>query len=225
MDSKEIDFIKESTEKSSRDLLKQTIIVRASAAFAKEGIRNVKMDDIAASLGMSKRTLYEIFKDKEELLTECILYRKGLFRKSMESVYHNSKNVLEVFMIAYEKSMQMHHSTNKLFFEDMKKYPRMHQMIHQSRADDYKNSVELLQKGVEQGYFRDDVNFEIINLLLHAQLDALMDMSNKFSFTAICDSIMFTFIRGISTELGAKELDKFIEKYRSKSTDVSDKIK
>ncbi|MCC8187171.1 MAG: TetR/AcrR family transcriptional regulator [Bacteroides sp.] len=216
MDSKEVDFIQGSTEQSSRDLLKQTIIIKAAEAFAKEGIRSVKMDDIAASLGISKRTLYEIFKDKEELLTECMFYRKGLFRKSMEGVYIHSKNVLEVFMVAYEKSMQMYHSTNKLFFEDMKKYPKIHQMIHQSRADDYKHSVELLQKGVEQGYFRNDVNFEIINHLLYAQLDALMDMSNKFSFTEICDSIIFTFIRGISTELGARELDKFIEEYRLK---------
>lgn len=56
--------------------VKDRIIRQALKSFADHGIKSVRMDDIANSLKISKRTLYEIFADKETLLTECLLYHK-----------------------------------------------------------------------------------------------------------------------------------------------------
>ena len=62
----------------------------------------------------------------------------------------------------------------------------------------------------------DDVNFAIINLLVRDQLDLLMnsDICNEYSFLEVYESIMFTFLRGISTEKGARVLEDFICEYR-----------
>ena len=58
---------------SQRVELRERIITAATEAFTSIGIKSITMDDIAAALGISKRTLYEVFSDKESLLKECIL--------------------------------------------------------------------------------------------------------------------------------------------------------
>ncbi len=70
-------MIENAKENSQRVELKDRIIETASEAFTAHGIKSITMDDIAASLGISKRTLYEVFRDKESLLTQCILKRRG----------------------------------------------------------------------------------------------------------------------------------------------------
>lgn len=73
---------------SSRAELRERIVETAMNAFTSHGIKSITMDDIAASLGISKRTLYEVFSDKESLLKEGILRYKrigsDIFKKSMK---------------------------------------------------------------------------------------------------------------------------------------------
>ena len=83
---------------------------------------------------------------------------------------------------------------------------------------DSEETVNFFKEGVKQGIFRDDVNFAIINLLVREQIDVLMntDICKEYSFLEVYESIMFTFLRGISTEKGAHELEAFIREYRKK---------
>jgi AcrR family transcriptional regulator len=87
------------------------------------------MDDIAAALGISKRTLYEVFSDKESLLKECILKAQADRDKYLQKVFEQSHNVLEVILAVFQKSIEMFHQTNKRFFEDIKKYPKVYEMM------------------------------------------------------------------------------------------------
>ncbi len=144
---------------SQRVELRERIITAATEAFTSKGIKSITMDDIAAALGISKRTLYEVFSDKESLLKECIL---------------------------------------------------------KAQADDSQKTMSFFKTGVEQGIFRPDVNFAIVNLLVREQFDVLLntDICNEYPFIEVYESIMFTYIRGISTEKGAKVLEDFIQEYR-----------
>lgn len=172
---------------TSRVELRERIILAAVELFTTNGIKSITMDEIAASLGISKRTLYEVFPDKETLLEECIL-----------------------------KSQKDGDITNKKFFEDIKKYPKAYQLMKNNRNRSSEDTVNFFKEGVKQGIFRDDVNFAIINLLVRDQLDLLMnsDICNEYSFLEVYESIMFTFLRGISTEKGARVLEDFICEYR-----------
>lgn len=203
-------------ENFSRVELRDKIIRTAMRAFAANGIKSITMDDIAASLGISKRTLYEVFHDKESLLIECILKDQREVSGFLADVLANSKNVLEVILVCYQRSIERFHNTNKRFFDDLKKYPEVNAMMTRYRQKDSESTVEFFKKGVSQGIFRDDVNFAIVNLLVHEQLDMLMntDICNEYSFLEVYEAIMFTYIRGISTEKGAKVLEDFIKEYR-----------
>lgn len=203
---------------SQRIALRERIVVTAMDAFASEGIKCITMDDIASSLGISKRTLYEVFSNKEELLRECILYRQQLLDDYMQKIYSHSSNVLEVIFAAFQRSIEIFHQTNKLFFEEIKKYPSVWEMIVERRKQDSEKRVSFFKQGVEQGLFRSDINFSIANLLVSEQFDSLIhtDICSEYPFIEVYESIMFTYLRGISTEKGAKVLEEFIQEYRKR---------
>lgn len=201
---------------TSRVELRERIILAAVELFTTNGIKSITMDEIAASLGISKRTLYEVFPDKETLLEECILKSQKDGDIFVKGVIETSSNVLEVLLRCYQWSIERFHATNKKFFEDIKKYPKAYQLMKNNRNGSSEDTVNFFKEGVKQGIFRDDVNFAIINLLVRDQLDLLMnsDICNEYSFLEVYESIMFTFLRGISTEKGARVLEDFICEYR-----------
>lgn len=201
---------------TSRVELRERIILAAVELFTTNGIKSITMDEIAASLGISKRTLYEVFPDKETLLEECILKSQKDGDIFVKGVIETSSNVLEVLLRCYQWSIERFHATNKKFFEDIKKYLKAYQLMKNNRNRSSEDTVNFFKEGVKQGIFRDDVNFAIINLLVRDQLDLLMnsDICNEYSFLEVYESIMFTFLRGISTEKGARVLEDFICEYR-----------
>lgn len=199
-----------------RTELKVKIITAATEAFALKGIKSVTMDEIAASLGISKRTLYEVFPDKEALLRNCFFKIKKDRDAYFQEVLKRSDNVLEVILDIFKKGLEAMHSMNKRFFEEIRKYPRVHEMIQRSRMKDSEHAIAFLKLGVEQGLFRSDVNYDIVNILLREQFEILLntDLCKDYSFVEVYESIMFTFLRGISTEVGLKKLEEFMVDYR-----------
>lgn len=129
---------------SQKAELRERIIMTATEAFTLKGIKCITMDDIAAALGISKRTLYEVFADKESLLKECILQKQAERDKYLQEIYEQSNNVLEVILAVFQKSIEIFHQTNKRFFEDIKKYPKVYAMMKdRSESDSEEDDVFL----------------------------------------------------------------------------------
>lgn len=208
---------------SQRAELKERIIMKATEAFKKDGIKSITMDDVAAALGISKRTLYEVFADKETLLRDCILHIQKERDSYVEQIMEKSTNVLEVILAVFLKSIEVFHTTNKRFFEDIKKYPKIYAMMQDSRNNDSEHTISFFKSGVDQGIFRSDVNFAIVNMLVCEQFNVLLntDICKDHPFIEVYESIMFTYIRGISTDKGAKVLEDFIQEYRRNRVEPS----
>lgn len=214
---------KDSTsEVSPRAEMKERVILEALESFRMHGIKSIRMDDIANQLKMSKRTLYEIFEDKETLLKECILYHQEVSQKELERIVRESRNVLEVILKCYKGSIEMYHKTNKKFVEEIKKYPKVYDMIVNSREKDNTVVINFLKRGVDQGIFRADMNYAIIHALLREQMDMLMtsNVCKQFSFLEVYEAVVFTYLRGIATEKGSRELDDFIREYRMEQANL-----
>ncbi|MCD8091519.1 MAG: TetR/AcrR family transcriptional regulator [Bacteroides sp.] len=205
---------------ASRSELRERIIQTAVEAFSTHGIKSITMDDIAASLGISKRTLYGVFSDKKSLLEECILTEQRSTDVLIKQILDTSSNVLEVILRCYQWTIEKFHATNKKFFEDIKKYPKAYELVKRNHNRSSDDTVNFFKEGVKQGLFRSDVNFAIVNLLVRGQIDLLINSNicDDYSFLEVYESIMFTFLRGISTEKGSRELDNFIYEYREKHT-------
>ena len=171
------------------------------------------MDDVAAELGISKRTLYELFSDKEELLLDVVKLHRKEMKNYMISVAEKAENVLEIIMSFYIRTTEDFQTTNILFFEEIKKYPQVTKFLEDGRKENAVSAVAFYKKGVEQGIFREDVNYEIVQEMIHGQMDMLIhnDIRKTYSMVEIFKTVVFMHLRGITTEKGLSIVDEFLE--------------
>lgn len=194
--------------------LKERIVQTALVLFGKYGIKSITMDEIASGLGISKRTLYETFKDKKSILMECYLYKKKLRNDYALEVMKESDNVLDVILKVQKKQLEDLLNVNQRFFDDLfKYYPRVEQMIKEDQVEHQKEARAFFEKGVGQGIFRKDLDFDIISMLITEQINWLMHskLKEQFPFVEVFRSILYTYMRGISTSKGQEILEKFIQ--------------
>jgi len=200
--------------------LRERIIENASALFFQKGVKSMTMSDIANELGISKRTLYEVFRDKEDLLENCINMHIDKTDKTIQSLADHSEDVIDTMMRIYAQSLDEMRTINRSVIYDLKKYhSRLYKKIEQNQRDDVYKLLPLLNKGVEQGLIRKDINFEIILWLVKSQFRALMNddsfPKDKYSMNDFIQAIILNFVRGIATFSGLKKVDDIVEKMRN----------
>lgn len=195
-----------------KTVVKEHIISAAAKAFTQKGIKTVRMDDIATGLSISKRTLYELFHDKEDLLLDVMKLHREEMQEYMFQVASEAENVLEVLLKFFQRTAQDFQNTNRRFFEDMEKYPKVRRYIDESRKENLDSAMEFYRKGVEQGIFREDVNYDIVRAMVCEQMDLLLrsDICKSYSLVEIYETVVFMHMRGISTEKGLKIVDEFL---------------
>ncbi|MDR2384643.1 MAG: TetR/AcrR family transcriptional regulator [Tannerella sp.] len=195
--------------------LKDRIIQNASALFSRNGIKSVAMSDIASKLGISKRTLYEVFHDKDELLEKCIDFHMSNADREIEAIANNSENVIDALMLIYFKHLHTAQEVNPSVLHDLKKYyAHIYKKIECRQKIGYYAFIPLVQKGIEQGLIRKDTNFEVLLWLVRAQFKALLEdeyiPTDKYSTKEFISAIILNFIRGISTSSGNERIDKIV---------------
>ena len=182
--------------------------------FSIYGIKNVSMDDIARNMEISKRTIYEIFKDKEDLLVEGmeLNYRKArIYLTQLESEKFTS---MEIILLFLEELLKSPRWFNQKFYDDLERFPKAKQKFEEEKNILYKRSVRLLNRGIKEGVFYQNIETDIIALLAKEQLVMLppLEKVNNHSASEIFQVIIFTFIRGIASDKGKKIMDRFIMK-------------
>ena len=205
----------EVNDRNSHEEQRNRVIEMASQMFFEQGIRKVRMDDVAAALTMSKRTLYEMFADKEELLLECMKVNQEKKREYVAQLAATANNVLEIVFCLYQYGMEEMKDVHPSMYRDIKKYPKVCEYLNQRRALSDKNSKEFYEVGVRQGLFRADINFDIFQFLVQLSMsgfltnDLLMD---RWTLTEVLDTVVRVNMRGICTEKGQRMLDEFLSK-------------
>lgn len=207
--------------RSTRAQLRKHVIAVATKAFHTNGIRSVTMDDIAHLLTMSKRTLYQLFHDKEELILACFLTSAGKDQRRIAQILEETDNVLEVLLRAFAFKMEEIGQINPLFFSDLMKYPRIVEFHKKRHQREMRTGVEFMNRGIEQGIFRADIDFQIIIPFMQQQMDCLMSNETFAGYTLqyLFDNTQMIVLRGCTTPKGAALMDAFMEKWRQESTD------
>lgn len=199
--------------KCDRKELRQRVLAVAARAFAVHGIRNVRMDDIAGSLSISKRTLYELFTDKKQLLLEIMLEHHREMHLYIAEVASRAENALEVIFAFYTRKSRELCELNPSFFRDLRKYPKVLECIREKQKANDAEALAHFKQGVKQGIFRDDINFDIINQAMSMQLDLLIysDITEDYPLADIYREITFLHMRGITTEKGMQMVNAFLQ--------------
>jgi TetR/AcrR family transcriptional regulator, cholesterol catabolism regulator len=193
------------------------IIEEATRQFFRFGIRNVRMDDIAAAIGISKRTVYEMFKDKTELVYTVLNVLSHQQEEKNSQLMEGSGNVIETIFIFMQEGIRVMNSINPVFFSDLKKfYYRIWMEVHkENEKKAYKITHLLLLKGLEEDIFRKDISIPIVSKLFHEQMNLISDEKvfprDEFNYTEIFRNLTINFMRGISTSNGIEIIDKILE--------------
>lgn len=187
--------------------LKERILESAMTAFAQYGIRAVKMDDIASGLSISKRTLYEIYGDKESLLLACVK-KKHEEKLQYMTEFANNHNVIEVVAEAYRRKVAETNRVNFLFYLDIQQYPQVMRLLEENHASLHESFMLFLSRGVKEGYFRKEVNYELISYMFDVigESVAKNKLFMRYPSEELLNNLMLVPFRGFCTEKGVKVL-------------------
>lgn len=194
--------------------LRNRILKAAMTEFLHKGVKSVKMDDIANTLAISKRTLYEIYSNKEELLLEAVRIHEQKFNDHMlQYSLDKNHNVMDIIIEFYKKKLLSIADVSPLFLVELRKYKQVVEYLERMNAERHNNALLFFHRGVKEGFFRSDLNFDIILKTSSASANYAMEtqMYKNYSITAIMHNTIFLYLRGICTTKGIKELDAAIE--------------
>ena len=196
--------------------LEQRIIAKASELFLLRGIKAVTMDFLATEMGISKRTLYERFKDKETLLRKTLEYQDKKSRQEREKLAKECTNPLELNLMEYKAISDSLRRINRNYIRDLQKYhPQIADYFTKKRETDMEKVVSVMEKSIQEGYIRAELNPRILALLLRVQLETLIYSEeiekNHFSYPEVFESIVLYYARGIASPKGLELIEDFLE--------------
>lgn len=192
--------------------LKDKIMATAMDAFLHRGIKAVKMDDIASSLSISKRTLYEIYGDKESLLFACIKHRYETRQEYMRK-FSEQHNVIEIVLEVYQRKVEEVKTIHNSFYQDIHLYPKVMEYVENVHTNSHDVFISFLHRGVREGYFRKDVNYELISKLFDAigEYVSRKELYTQYPHEEMISNLMLIPFRGFCTPKGLKVLDSVSE--------------
>lgn len=193
------------------------ILEKTALLFKQYGIRSVTMDDISRELAVSKKTLYNHVKDKKELVEKVV--EKYSQSSHFEACVKREKfNAVEEFFMTYKflKEMFLNHNPNVEY--DLKKYyPDIFRKYTEVRNKKmYKSFSENLKKGKEEGYYRENLNVDILSWW-HVKRTEFMQNhiqtaseTENFGKLEILEEMINYHFQAIATEKGIIEFKKLI---------------
>lgn len=192
---------------------KQKIIDTAIDLFQQDGIKSVTMDEIASHAGVSKRTIYEIFTNKAELLKACMDKITEENLKTLRQIRQNSNYFLETIKKLEEFHIQSLQRFHPDFYLDFQKFfPNLWKHIN-DRNETMKMSEILyfLKESIKNGLIRADVHITFVSRvvleLFKLAFSIELDEATRIDRKNIYKDLIVNYFRGIATEKGLKELD------------------
>ncbi len=193
----------------------EKILKTALELFFKYGIKRVTMDEIAKELGMSKKTIYQYFKEKDDLVSALCSGELHRNQVLCGNIANNAKDPIHELVLISENMTQMFKHINPIFFLDLQKFYPIPFTHFQKFKEDFAYRIVLanLKKGKESGIYREDLNDEFVAHYRLAQLDMLMFGNyfsfEKTSFTKSHQILLDMFMYGICTVKGHKLINNY----------------
>jgi AcrR family transcriptional regulator len=209
---------------------KERIKLQAAELYMKYGVRSVSMDDIANQLGMSKKTIYQYYADKDELVDAVIIEEISHNENCCEIDRSNSENAVHELFLAMDMVVEMFRSMNPSVLYDIQKYhPNAFVKFHKHK-NDYLYSVirENLVRGIKEDLYREDINIDIISRfrveIMLLPFNPEFQAKVKHNLAEIEEEIILHYLYGLVNMKGYKLILKYKQE-RNKKTLSNAKIK
>lgn len=187
----------------------------AEKLFMRYGFRRITMDDIAREMAISKKTIYQYFKDKNEIV--CCATEQHLKRECFDirELEEGTGNVIE-YLVKLSQQLRQHvDAVNPGVMHDLKKYfPKGWKIfMHYKQEVFLKSIVKILRQGIDEGYFRPDIDPEVLGIMRMEQIQLSFDENlfprKRFDFTEVQMQLLRHFMAGILTDKGRELLSTY----------------
>ena len=197
-------------------LVKEKIVNKAMELYIKRGVKSVTMDQVASFTGVSKRTIYENFKDKQDLVQNVAdMYVADYLMEEKRNI-SEAENVIHEIFISLDYMRKRVKSDQNFLFDIAKFFPEIHErnMVSRQHEGEYKMR-QRINNGIKQGFFIADVDIDLVVMVFTTTMRRFdlnfFDINKNISPIEFFSYITIYFFRGISTEKGIAEIDRFIK--------------
>lgn len=196
--------------------MKEKIAEKAAEMFTTLGFKSVTMDDIAAEMGISKKTIYQHYTTKPELVKEATLFVFDKISLGIDAICKISKNPIEeLFDIKNFVSDYLKAENSSAIYQLQKYYPKIHHTIKQRHLEKMEECIiQNLKRGVEQGLFRKEIDTDMIGRFYFSGISGCKDNelfpAEKFNATEVHKEFLIYHLRGIGTPKGIEVLENIL---------------
>jgi len=197
--------------------MKEKIIQKATELFINLGFKSVTMDDIANEMGISKKTIYTHFSHKTDLVHETTMTLFNHITQGIDCICDSNKNPIEeLYEIKKFVMFQLKDEKSSPQFQLQKYYPEVHATFRKKHFEKMHScTMKNLQRGVEQGEYRDNIDMEFVSRIYFTGVNGIKDESifprQEFPKWQLFETYLEYHLRGIVTKQGQITLNKFIK--------------
>ena len=201
-------------------MTRKKILQMAVEVLPRYGVKSVTMDDLAQRLTMSKKTIYQHFKDKsalvEAVVEELFLQQDAQF----DTIREKSNDAIEeMYLISVFVRQLLSAMDSSVMFDLQKYYPNAFEKVQCHKEDQMQCSIlENLESGVEQGFYREDIDTGILAKLKMLEMEGSFNPDlfppDKYKLVDVQMQLFDHFLYGILSTKGFKMLNVYKEKYK-----------
>jgi AcrR family transcriptional regulator len=198
--------------------MKKKIILKALNLFLSLGFKSVTMDDLAQSMSISKKTIYQFFKNKNQLISSCTESIQKQLVETFKEIRKNADNpIVELFEIKKEAMKILGNTETAPQFQLQKFYPEIYEEIKDREFNLFKdNFQESLKRGIKSEYFRKEINIDFVTRIYLNGMRGVRDINlfplNEFKVDEVIEDFIEYHLRAISTKKGLSLLNKIYKK-------------
>ena len=181
------------------------------------GFKSVTMDDIASGMGISKKTIYQHFENKNDLVEAVTMHLFDTISCGIDEIQAQDQNPIEeLFTIKDFVLKNLKNESTSPIYQLQKYYPQIHKNLMSRQFDKMGDCVITnLRKGIEQGLFREDINLDLIGRFYFAGMTSLKDaeLFNPIQFSSkdVQDTYLEDHLRGICAPKGITVLEQILK--------------
>lgn len=194
---------------------RERILVKANELFNRFGFRRVTMDEIAVKTGMSKKTIYQLFSNKDEIVDAVVEEHINKSAAKCEQNCIDAENAVHEIFLNIDMIQDLMSEMNPVVFEEMEKFfPAVFtKFFHHKNTYIFEKIQKNLEKGIREGLFREELNVDVITKF---RIETMFIPFNqdvfpygKYKLAEVETETLELYLYGISTIEGQKLIRKY----------------
>lgn len=191
----------------------ELIVSTATRLFEQFGIRSVSIDNVCAELHISKKTFYNYFTQKEDLVEAVLTYKRAADLEKYGKLLKNKNAIDSLIIIIKEIKKNVENESLSMCYDLEKYYPKINEKFEQEKREGIRIGFEMnLRQGIEEGYYRNDLDVELISFFHSIQIkntfEQMSQDNKKYSKKRLVDFFIDLMIHLIANEKGLKYVEE-----------------